>query len=140
MILKAFPPRTLAATLCLVGIGLAGSTLAYADLFVIANPTAQITAGEIKEVFTGEKQFAGSTKLVPIDNGPAQEVFLDAAMRMDAPRYNTIWTKKSFREGAIPPTVKSGDAAVLEFVRRTPGAVGYVTSSPPSGVIVIRKY
>jgi len=132
---QKFSLRILAAT-----IGLAGSAVAHADLFVIANPATQITASEIKEIFTGEKQIAGSVKLVPVDNGPVQEAFLDTALRMDAPRYNTIWTKKSFREGIIPPTVKSGDNDVIEFVRRTPGAVGYISSNPPNGVTVVRKY
>jgi hypothetical protein len=119
-------------------LGLA-SSLAQAEVFVICNSGTQISAGEIKEVFTGDKQFAGSTKLVPIDNGPAQEAFLSSALKMDAGRYNTIWTKKSFREGLVPPAVKSGDTEVLDFVRKSPGAVGYVTSQP-SGVTVIQKF
>lgn len=123
--------------------GIAGSTLlsglAHADLFVISNSATQIAAGDIKEVFTGEKQFAGSTKLAPVDNGAAQEVFLSTALKMEAARYNTIWTKKSFREGLTPPPVKSGDSDVLDFVRKTPGAVGYVKSQP-SGVTIIQKY
>lgn len=112
---------------------------AHADLFVISNSATTIAATEIKEVFTGEKQFAGSTKLIPIDNGPAQENFLSAALKMEAARYNTIWTKKSFREGLSPPSVKSGDTEVLDFVRKTPGAVGYVKTQP-SGVNIIQKY
>lgn len=112
---------------------------AHADLFVISNSATTIAAGEIKEVFTGEKQFSGSTKLIPIDNGPAQENFLSAALKMEAARYNTIWTKKSFREGLSPPSVKSGDTEVLDFVRKTPGAVGYVKTQP-SGVNIIQKY
>jgi hypothetical protein len=50
-----------------------------------------------------------------------------------------VWTKKSFREGINPPPVKSGDTEVADFVKKTPGAVGYV-SSQPSGVNVIHKY
>lgn len=116
-----------------------GSAAAHADLFVIANAGTQVAAGEIKEIFTGEKQFAGAVKLVPVDNGPAQESFLSNAMRMDAARYNTIWTKKSFREGLVPPSVKAGDSEVIEFVRRTPGAIGYTTVQP-NGVNIVRKY
>jgi hypothetical protein len=114
-------------------------TVAYADIFVISNSGTQIASSEIKEVFTGDKQFAGPTKLIPVDNGPAQEAFLSSVLRMETARYNTIWTKKSFREGLVPPTVKSGDNEVADFVRRTPGAVGYVTNQP-SGVNVIHKY
>lgn len=131
--------RVLITTFGLVGAGLA-STLAHAaDIFVISNSATQIAAGDIKEVFTGEKQFAGSIRLIPVDNGPAQERFLSDVLRMDAAHYNTIWTKKSFREGLNPPSVKSGDSEVLNFVRKTSGAVGYV-SSQPSGVNIIRKF
>lgn len=131
--------RKLSFGTLVTALGVASSSLAYADLFVISNSATPITSGQIKEIFTGEKQFAGSSKLIPVDNGPAQEAFLSSVLRMDAARYNTIWTKKSFREGLIPPSVKSGDNAVLEFVRKTPGAIGYV-SSEPSGVAIVNKY
>jgi hypothetical protein len=58
-------------------------------------------------------------------------------MHMDAAKYNGIWTKKSFRDGLTPPAVKSGDAEVIEFVKRTSGAIGYA-SSAPAGVKVIQ--
>lgn len=124
-----------------VGMACSGmvSGLARADLFVIAHPATQIAAGDIRDVFTGEKQFAGPTRLIPVDNGPAQEAFLSAALKMEAARYSTTWTKKSFREGLTPPSVKSGDNDVLDFVRRTPGAVGYVRIQP-TGVTVVQKF
>lgn len=130
--------RTLVATVGMAGASLF-STLACADLYIISNSVTPIAAGEVKEIFTGEKQFSGSTKLTPVDNGPAQEIFLSAVLKMDSARYNTIWTKKSFREGMIPPFVKSGDNEVIDLVRKTPGAVGYV-SIQPSGVNLVRKY
>jgi ABC-type phosphate transport system substrate-binding protein len=130
--------KALVATLAMSGAGLA-SGLAYADLYAIANSATTLSAGDVKDVFTGEKQVAGSTKLVPVDNGATQDAFLSTALKMDSARYKSIWTKKSFREGMNPPPVKSGDAEVLDFVRKTPGAVGYV-SSTPSGVTVIQKY
>lgn len=124
----------------IVAFGIAASGLAHADdLFIIANSATPIAAGDIKDVFTGEKQFAGSAKLIPVDNGPAQEAFLATALGMGAARYNTIWTKKAFREGVIPPSVKAGDNEVLDFVSKTSGAVGYVRSEP-RGVAIIKKY
>jgi ABC-type phosphate transport system substrate-binding protein len=130
--------RTLTVAAAASFIGLA-SGLAHADLFAISNPGTQISGAEIKDVFTGEKQVAGSTKLIPVDNGAVQEAFLSTALKMDSARYKTIWTKKSFREGMNAPAVKSGDTEVLDFVRKTPGAVGYV-GSQPSGVNIIQKY
>jgi ABC-type phosphate transport system substrate-binding protein len=108
------------------------------DVVVITNPELSISSEEIKDVFLGEKQFAGSIKLVVIDNAAAQGAFLSKFMQMDAAKYNNIWTKKSFRDGLIPPAVKSSDAEVIEYIKRTPGSIGYV-SSTPAGVKIIQK-
>ena len=105
------------------------------DVVVITNPGVTISADDIKDIFTGEKQFAGSTKLIVVDNASTQGSFLSKFLKMDTAKYNNIWTKKSFRDGLTPPAVKSSDAEVTEYVRRTPGAVGYV-SSAPAGVNV----
>lgn len=122
---------------CAVLLGL--SPLVLAEVVVIANPGTSISAGEVSDVFLGEKQFAGSVKLVPVDNGPLQDAFVSKALGMDSGKYNAKWAKKSFRDGLTPPPVKSGDLEVIEFVKRTAGAVGYVGSAP-AGVTVVTKY
>ena len=128
-ILRIFSAATLA-------MGLAQSAIA-GEIVVISHPETVLTAGEARDAFLGEKQFAGSTKLIVIDNASSQNAFLSKFMEMDATKYNNIWTKKSFRDGLTPPAVKSGDAEVTEFVKHTPGAVGYVSGSP-AGVNIIK--
>lgn len=108
-----------------------------ADVVIIAHPATTISASEVKEVFLGGKQFAGKTKLIPVDNATLQVDFLSRFIQLDVNKYNGVWIKKSFRDGLIPPVVKSDDKEVIEFVQRRPGAIGYV-SSIPSGVKVIR--
>lgn len=117
----------------------AASLVARADVYLIAHPALQLSADEAREVFIGEKQLAGSVKLVPVDNAAAQKEFLSKVYDMDAAKYNTLWAKKSFRDGLNAPAVKGSDVEVLAVVRSTPGAIGYV-SSPPTGVTVLRKY
>jgi len=107
------------------------------DIVVITNSGITLSTTDIKDVFLGEKQFAGSTKLVVIDNKSAQEKFLSKFLEFDVAKYNSIWTKKSFRDGLNPPSTKSNDSEVIDFVKQTPGAVGYVSSSP-SGVNFVR--
>lgn len=113
--------------------------LALADVYVIANSATAVTEADIRDIFLGDKQLAGGTKLVPVDNAPAQDEFLSKALKMESAKYNSTWTKKSFREGLNPPSVRSGDLEVIDFVKKTPGAVGYVKSSP-SGVKVLQKF
>lgn len=109
------------------------------DLYVISNPGIKLTPDEIREVFLGEKQFAGSVKIIPVENTQAQAAFLSKVIKLEQDKYNTSWTKKSFRDGLTPPIAKSGDAAVYSFVKSTPGAVGYVTTKP-ADVTLIEKY
>lgn len=123
-------------------LGLALSCAAAAPAlaqYVIANPGTNLSPADVREVYLGEKQFAGSVKLVPVDSMAAQEEFLARVLNLDKARYTAIWTKKAFRDGLVQPALKSADIEVLDFVRRTPGAVGYVHAAP-SGVTVVQKY
>jgi hypothetical protein len=90
-------------------------------------------------VFLGEKQFAGSVKLLPVDNSSAQQDFLAKLLKMEGTKYTTTWTKKSFRDGATPPSTKSGDTEVIEYLKHTPGGCGYLSSAPPAGLTLIGK-
>jgi len=112
---------------------------ALAQHFVITHPGTTLGAPEVRDAFLGEKQFANGVKLVPVDSIPLQEEFLGRMLNIDRTRYNAIWTKKAFRDGLVQPPQKSGDNEVLDFVRRTPGAVGYV-GTQPTGVNVVQKY
>ena len=112
---------------------------AAADLYVIASAGVELQPGDVRDVFLGEKQFAGSVRLHPVDNAVAQEAFLSRVMHMSSSAYATAWTKKAFRQGLTQPPLHSSDAEVIEFVRRSEGAVGYVVRTPPAGVKVLQK-
>ena len=109
------------------------------DLYVIANSGTTVSPEEVRDVFLGEKQFAGTVKLVPVDNAAAQDAFLARVMKMESSKYTSSWMKKSFRDGVSPPALKGSDAETIEFVKRTAGAVGYVGASP-AGVSVVGKF
>jgi ABC-type phosphate transport system substrate-binding protein len=113
--------------------------VARADIYVISHPDLNISSDQIKDIYTGEKQFAGNTRLTPVDNSTVQSVFFKIALKLDVARYNTLWIGRSFRAGHNPPTVYPSDTAVINFVRSAPGAVGYVTTQPV-GVNIVHKY
>ena len=124
----------LAATMLVLAAAARG-----ADIYVISHSGVTVTPADVRDVFLGDKQMAGGTRLVPVDNSAVQAAFLEKVVRMDAGKYSTSWTKKSFRDGLQPPAVRPGDAATVDFVRQTPGAVGYVGAAP-TGVTVIGKF
>jgi hypothetical protein len=130
--------KLIAVALTFSAVALAMPVMA-ADVYVIANSGLALAEDDVRDVFVGDKQIVGGTKVVPMDNAGLQKDFLDKVLKIDAPKYSNIWTKKGFRDGLNPPTVKSSDAEVISAVKSTPGAVGYVSSSP-AGVKVIKKY
>jgi hypothetical protein len=109
------------------------------DIYVVCSAGVAITMADIRDVFLGEKQFAGPVKLMPVDNSAVQADFLSKAMKMDAAKYTTAWTKKSFRDGSTPPAVKGADGEVVEYLRHTPGGCGYLGSAPPADLTFVGK-
>src|SRR5258705_7616457 len=131
--------RAMNGLLGAVGAGLPRPAAA-SDVYVVCNPGVSLQAGDIRDVFVGEKSFAGSARLAPADNSAAQAAFLEKVMKLDARKYATLWTKKSFRDGANPPPVRATDAEAIAYVRQTPGGCSYVLRAPATGVIVVAKY
>jgi ABC-type phosphate transport system substrate-binding protein len=131
--------RILAAYILIAAFGAASSAALAGDIFVIANGSLTLTIDEVRDVFLGEKQIAGGTKVVPVDNSAAQKDFLEKVIKLDAAKYAAVWTKKGFRDGLTAPSVKSSDAEVIAAVKATPGTLGYVSAAPP-GVKVIQKF
>jgi hypothetical protein len=129
--------RTWILALLLASIG---SAAVADDLYLACHAGVTLATSDVRDVFLGEKQFFNTTRLVPVDNVASQSVFLDKVLRMDGIKYATTWAKKSFRDGINPPPVMANDAAVLEFIRRTPGGCGYLAIEPLDGVTLIAKY
>ena len=127
--------------IAVLSVGLLGiaATATAGDIFVIAHSSVDLTKSELRDVYLGEKEFAGSIKLMPTDNAAIQSDFLEKVMSMEARKYGSLWTKKGFRGGLAAPTILHGDAAVTSFVKNTPGAVGY-TEVAPQGVKLLYKY
>ena len=121
------------------GLTCAAHTLA-ADVYVIAHPSAKLAPDAIRDVYIGEKQFAGDVKLIPIDNASAQGDFLAKVLRLDPSRYANLWVKKSFRDALNPPAVRNSDKEIIDYVAKTPGAVAYTSSPPPANVVVLQKF
>lgn len=124
------------------------AALALATAFAAAGASAQTvitnsgftaTAADVHDIYVGDKQYAGSTRVVAVDNASAQKAFLEHVLKLEPGKYNSIWAKKSFREGLNAPLTKSTDSEVVDFVKKTPGAIGYIgDASKAVGVNVVK--
>ena len=133
------PSSALLALVTLVGAGLEREGCA-AEVYVICHPSVTLTASDLRDVFLGDKQFAGGTVLSLSDNSAARSAFVQKVLKMDVDKYRTAWTKKAFRDGVNPPTTAASDAEALDYVKRAPGRCSYVSTAPGPGVTIIAEF
>ena len=124
----------------LIGLSVFVPLARAGDVYVIAHPALKFSPEMLRDAYIGDKQFASDVKLVLSDNAVAQTDFLSRVVKMEPTKYDNLWTRKSFRDALNPPALKSTDREVIEFVKRTPGAVGYSSAAPPAGVNLVQKY
>ncbi len=116
------------------------SAVAADDVYIVCNADVTLQLADVRDVFVGDKSFAGGVKLAPADNSAAQGAFLEKVLKLVPAKYLGIWTRKAFRDGVNPPPVKSSDAEVFAYVKQTSGGCSYVTTVPVSGVVVVAKF
>lgn len=107
-----------------------------ASLELIAHPeceVATISRSELSKIFLRRlRTWADGTPTVPVDQLPSSEVrnaFSRQVHDRSVVTVEVYWKRMIFSGRGVPPRELAGDAAVIEFVRSTPGAVGYVTSA-----------
>src|ERR1035441_1001584 len=107
------------------------------DVVLVVNQGVQISEirdADLRAIFTGEKtRFADGSHAVPVTlkGGAVHEVFLRNHLGESPDEFRAEWRKAAFtRQGAMPRAFAS-EAALIEYVAATPGALGYVSRIPP---------
>ena len=107
------------------------------DVIIVANPEMRvsvITPEDLRAIYTGARsQLPDGSHVLPVTlkGGPAHEVFLMNYVKETPDQFRTAWRKAVFTgQGAMPRAFES-EAALLQFVASTPGALGYVSRVVP---------
>lgn len=115
-----------------------------AQVLVIANPSvkaAEISKSDLRDVFTGAAtSLKDGSRVVPIllKAGTTNEEFLQVYIGKSDSAYRAGWRSLVFSGQGSMPKSADGDAAVVEFVAHSAGAIGYIgKSSPHEGVKVL---
>jgi hypothetical protein len=118
--------------LLLASLG-AWSAAGAQDVVLVANKgvkISEITDADLRGIFMGTRtRFADGSHAVPVTlkGGPAHEVFLRNHLSEGPEEFRSQWRKVVFTgQGAMPKAFDS-EAALIEYVANTPGAVGYVS-------------
>ena len=116
------------------------------ELLVIAHPSVAVSSLSSEEVAaiyllkTTSWQDGGN--IVPVNREAASNVrtiFSDAILRHPPSALNAYWNQMHFK-GKVPPLVQESDQAVLAFVQKVPGAIGYIKATvAPLNVKILNR-
>ena len=107
------------------------------DVVLVANKSVQISAiraADLRAIFTGEKtRFADGSHAVPVTlkGGAVHEVFLRNHLGESPDEFRAEWRKAVFTGQGAMPRAFASEAALIEYVAATPGALGYVSRISP---------
>ncbi len=117
---------------------------AAGDVRVIANSnvsSSAISPEDLKSIFLGAKTSFGGSTVEPVlaQQGGAHDEFLKEFVgKTDAALRNHFKSLVFTGKGSMPKSLPS-DAAIVQYVAKTKGAIGYVSgSSAVTGVKVIQ--
>ena len=86
------------------------------------------------------ERWSNGMLIKPVDqsSGAVRDDFSLAILGKSANSVKQYWTQQIYSGHVLPPIQKRSDAEVIDFVRSTPGAIGYVSESAATdGVRVV---
>ncbi len=87
-----------------------------------------LSAKEIRKIFLREKSFIDAVTALPVNLPPKDPLRKEVESRilgMDEEDLQLFWNRK-YLNGVEPPLVLASQEAVKAFVRKVPGAIGYI--------------
>jgi hypothetical protein len=75
------------------------------------------------------------------DKFPAHQLFIEAVLHKTAPQLRMYWTQRIFSGTGVPPPELDSPAAVINYVLRNAGAIGYIpadVNAHPAKVVQLR--
>lgn len=116
------------------------------ELLVIANPGVEVSSLSLEELaaiyLLKVTTWQAGGNIVPVNREAAsgtRAVFSEAVLRQPPNALSAYWNQMHFK-GKVPPLIQESDQAVLAFVQKVPGAVGYISAShAPQNVKVLAR-
>jgi ABC-type phosphate transport system substrate-binding protein len=133
--------RTNLLLLALAGAGLCSA--ARSQVLIIANPSiaaTEVSKIELRDVFTGSSNSLNGVTVIPVllKQGAVNDGFLDLYVGKSDSAFRASWRSILFSgQGVMPRTVDS-DSAMVDYIARTPGTIGYIgRTAPHEGVKIL---
>ena len=124
-------------TLLLITIATLLPAVVHAQVVVIANASVKasdVSSTDLREVFTGaSSSLKDGSHVAPVllKSGIVSDGFLTLYVGKSDAAFRASWRSLLFSgQGTMPRTLDS-EAAVVEYVAHTPGAIGYIAKATP---------
>ncbi len=117
--------------------------ISYGDIIVIGNrsvPEAELSSREIKKIYLGKKNlWSNGYKIifVMLKKGDITKRFLKNYLKKNPDIFDKYWKKKIFHGSKSLPTVFEREKDLVEYVAKTRGAIGYISSESYSDYVKI---
>jgi ABC-type phosphate transport system substrate-binding protein len=139
--------RLIVLLVCLLAAGPSRPARA-SDLLIIANPAAgdvgQLSANGVAAIYLLRvTTWPDGTHIVPVNRELGSAIrtdFTTLILKEDMASLSVYWNEMHFK-GKQPPLIQPSEAAMLAFVQKVPGAIGYIdAATAPVGVKVIGRF
>jgi len=112
------------------------SLLNAQELVVVVNPsndTRQMTRSEVIDLFMGKYvAFPDGSKAVAVDLNKEQQSkkeFYQRLLGRSLASVNAYWSRLKFTGRVKPPVSLSSEEEVIQYIKNTPNAIGYIPKS-----------
>lgn len=111
---------------------------------VVVNSEVDLTdldAETLERIYLGKKTLWDSgqriTPALVTEASAVSKSFLEEILNKSVPQYRSYWKKRLFSGGGIVPKTFRSSREVIEFVARTPGAIGIIDSGAKDETVKI---
>ncbi|WP_337842656.1 phosphate ABC transporter substrate-binding protein [Rheinheimera sp.] len=110
------------------------SVAAFANVAVIVHPSngAAVSQDDLNKIYTGRsKSFADGKAAEAVnlaDSVAVRADFDQKALGRSSSQMKAYWSKLVFTGKGTPPKELASEQEVLDYVAKTPGAIGYVSA------------
>lgn len=109
------------------------------QVIIVANPSLAIDSineNELSRIYLLRQTFwSDGSPIIALNhavNNPTRELFTTQVLKQTPSALASHWQQMHFK-GKTPPLVQESDQAVLVFVEKVQGAIGYISSDTPIG-------
>jgi ABC-type phosphate transport system substrate-binding protein len=117
------------------------SAQSYKIIINIANSTASLSKKDISALFLKKKtKWDSGTPVTPVDlgsNSKVRESFTQEIHEKSVGAIRSFWQQAAFAGIASAPPEKTTDQEVIDFVKKNPGAIGYVSAATQTNEVKI---